>query len=55
MSLTPLIIRNVSMVECLKDKKKVELSVCNQCPFCINIDESSMIGRAFCSYTDKNR
>ena len=53
MPITPLIIRNISMVDCPKEKNRVELLVCEKCSFCKNIEDSSMIGRVFCSYPGK--
>ena len=42
------------MVECPKDFNKVELTICEKCSFCKSIEESSMIRRVFCSYSEKD-
>lgn len=55
MSINPLIIRNILMVECPKKKKKVELVTCEKCAFCKSIENDSMIERVFCSYLSKEK
>ena len=54
MPITPLIIRTLSVVECPKDERNVELTTCEKCSCCKSIEESSMIRRVFCSYSEKD-
>ncbi|MHA1468530.1 MAG: hypothetical protein ACTSP6_10710 [Promethearchaeota archaeon] len=53
MPITPLILKGLSVIECPKHKNKVEISICYKCLYCTRIEDTGMIRRVFCVYSEK--